>query len=96
MLGGKKYTQSFQLFSVVKLEAVNTSYALIDYLDSLSIKSKSTKHWIDNSIKPVMIMMLCSRANQENEWLLHLLAVDAMLPYFRAARCHNYARYASF
>ncbi len=66
LLSGKMYPQNFRAFrmiaeellcSVVKLEAVNTSYALIDYLDSLSIKSRTTKHWTDNFIKPVMIMM---------------------------------------
>jgi len=27
---------------------------------------------------------------------LYLLAAEAMLPYFRSAGCHNYARYGAF
>ena len=32
----------------------------------------------------------------EGDWVLHLFAAEAMLPYFRSAGCHNYARYAAF
>ena len=45
-------------------------------------------------------MMIFSRAGHEGaghegDWALHLYAAEAMLPYFRAAGCHNYARYAA-
>jgi len=72
-LTGKKYLQNSQEFrmmtieflhSVVKVEAMNTSFA---HIDSLSIKSRTTqKHWTDNVIKPVMITMLLSCATHES------------------------------
>ena len=40
-------------------------------------------------------MMISSRAGHEGDWALYLYAAEAMLPYFRAAGCHNYARYAA-
>lgn len=33
---------------------------------------------------------------EDGDWALHLPAAEAMLPYFRSAGCHNYARYAAF
>ena len=51
--------------------------------------------WIDNLVKTVIIMMNFSRAGHEADWYLHVMAAEAMLPYFRAAGCHNYARYGA-
>ena len=41
-------------------------------------------------------MMNFSRRGYERDWVLHILDEEAMLPYFRSAGCHNYARYAAF
>ena len=37
-----------------------------------------------------------SRGGHEGDWALHIFAAEAMLPYFRAAGCHNYSRYGAF
>ena len=52
--------------------------------------------WTDNIVKTVIIMMNVSCEGHEGDWVLHLLVAEAMLPYFRSAGCHNYARYAAF
>ena len=41
-------------------------------------------------------MVNFSRGGYVGDWVLHILAAEAMLPYFRSAGCHNYARYAAF
>ena len=41
-------------------------------------------------------MVSFSRGGHRGDWVLHILAAEAMLPYFRSAGCHNYARYAAF
>ena len=41
-------------------------------------------------------MMNFSRGGHEGDWVLHLLAAEAMRPYFRSTGCHNHARYATF
>ena len=52
--------------------------------------------WIDNIVKTVIIMANFSRGGHGRDWVLHLLAAEAMLHYFRSAGCHNYARMAAF
>ena len=51
------------------------------------------EHWINNLIRPVFLMMLFVRAEQEGEFPLHLYACRQMIPYFFAAGHVNYARY---
>jgi hypothetical protein len=48
--------------------------------------------WTD---KTLIIMMNFSRGH-EGDWALHIFAAEAMLPYFRAAGCQNYALYGAF
>ena len=52
--------------------------------------------WTYNFIKPVLILMNFSRADHEGDGALHLFAAESMLPCFRSAGCHNYARYGAF
>ena len=66
---------------------------LMEDLEARSARSKTVKLWVDNLIKPFFIMMVFVRAKREGDWLLHLWSVEAMLPYFHAAKNINYARY---
>ena len=56
-----------------------------------SPESRTTKTWVTNLIKPVLIMMQFVRAEREGDWSLHLAAT--MIPYFFASGHFNYARY---
>ena len=51
------------------------------------------EHWINNLIKPVLIMMLYVRA-ERGDFPLHLYACKQMIPYFFPAGHVNYARYS--
>ena len=57
--------------------------------------SRTAKHWVDNLIKPVLIMMIFFRAEREADWSIHLWAVAAMQPYFFVTAHFNYARQIS-
>ena len=105
MLSGKKYPQNYRalrlsaeelLRDVVQQQSVTSFTRLIELLDGRASRSRTTKVWIDSLIKAVIIMMSFSRVTHEGDWALHLLASESMLPYFRSAGCHNYARYAAF
>jgi len=94
MLSGKKYPQNFRalrmlveelLCDVVQKQGVASFAHLTETLDARARRSKTTKMWIDNLIKAVIIMLNFSRAGHEGDWYLHLLAAEAMLPYFRSA-----------
>ena len=41
-------------------------------------------------------MMNFSGGGHERNWVLHVLATETMLPYFRYAGWHDYARFAAF
>ena len=69
---------------------------LISYLENASSKSITSKHWVENLIKPVLLMVQFIRADREGEWALHLHAYKEMIPYFFAANHTNYARYGLY
>ena len=105
MLNGKKYPQNFRalrmlveelLRSALQIQGATSFDHLIQVLDACSSSSRTAKMWINNLVKTVIIMMNFSRAGHEGDWALHLVAAEAMLPYFRSAGCYNYARYAAF
>ena len=105
MLSGKKYPQNFRALrmvaeelhrSVILEEGVSSFSGLMAALDRHAARSRTAKLWKDNLIKPSIIMMSFSRAAHEGDWVLHISAAEAMLPYFHAAGCHNYARYGQF
>ena len=54
-------------------------------------RSRTSKLWVDNLIKPVLIMMQFVRAERDGDWPLHLSAVSAMIPYFFASSHFNYS-----
>lgn len=101
MLTGKKYSQNVRALRMVVEELLRDviitgefqRYSqLINTLEERSLQSRTTKLWVDNLIKPVLIMMLFVRAEREADWPLHLLATKMMMPYFFSAGHFNYAR----
>ena len=105
MLSGKKYPHNFRAFRMLTEELLKdvvlrpdvTCFThLIKGLEDRSECSRTTNQWTDNFIKAVIIMMNFSRAGHETDWGLHIIAAEAMLPYFWSAGCHNYTRYYSF
>ena len=105
MLSGKKYPQNCRalrmlveevLRSIVLIQGVTSFVCLIKLSEARAGRSRTTKMWTDHIVNTVIIMMNFSRGGHEGDWVLHLLAAEAMLPYFRSTGCHNYARYAAF
>ena len=44
-------------------------------------------------MRPVMLMLICIRAEREGDFAFHLYTFYKMMPYFFAAGHTNYARY---
>jgi len=42
------------------------------FLEETALQSKTSKHWINNLIKPIFIILLHIRAEREGEWPLHV------------------------
>lgn len=100
MLTGKNFPQNTRALRIVVeeilhdiLSQVNTFDELMQELDVRSQKSKISKHWVENLIKPVLLVLMFIRAEREAEWTLHLWAVKQMIPYFFASGHIHYARY---
>ena len=67
---------------------------LAHFLDACSSKNMLSKHWVDNLIRPVMLIMMYVRDEREGDFFsLHLHACYKMMPYFFAAGHVNYAQY---
>ena len=103
MLSGKKFPMNIRALRMVVEELLRNvikdmsdSTDLSSYLEEVSKRSLTAKHWIDNLVKPLFLCLQFIRAEREGEWLLHLSAVRDMIPYFFAAGHQNYARYASY
>ena len=103
MLSGKKFPMNLRALRMIVEELLRNHITNMEdcidleaFLKIASERSLTAKHWVENLIKPIFICLLFARAEREGEWLLHLSAVKAMLPYFFAAGHHNYARYASY
>ena len=101
MLTGKKYPQNVRalrmvveqlLHSVISQDTIQCYSQLMDVLETQASQSRTARIWLDNLIKPVMIMMTFIRAEREGDWPLHLFATQQMMPYFFASGHFNYAR----
>ena len=77
------------------MTVTDTYDQLVAIRDDKASQSRTAKLWVDNLIKPVLLMMFFVRAEREADWPLHLWAVAQMLPYFFASSHCNYARLAS-
>ena len=101
MLTGKKFPMNLRALRIVFLELlrgyideIHSYDELVRFIDMLSAQSVLAEHWVNNLIKPVLIMMLYVRAEREADFSLHLYACKEMIPYFFAAGHVNYARYS--
>ena len=100
MLTGKKFPQNARALRMVVevvlkeiIQNTDTHNDLMAVLEERASRSRTTKMWLDNLIKPVMIMMTFIQAEREGDWQLHLWSATAMMPYFFASGHYNYARY---
>ena len=100
MLSGKKFPQNFRALRLVvevllcpHVDGCKNHEEMVRVLESISLRSITTRLWVQNLIKPVFIMMVFVRAEREADWPLHLWAVEQMMPYFFASAHFNYARY---
>ena len=101
MLSGKNFPQNMRALRLVAEELLRDIISTMEpsqgyddlmlVLDSRSEQSRTSKVWVDNLIKPVLIMMMFVRAEREADWPLHLEAVRQMIPYFFSAGHFNYA-----
>ena len=99
MLIGKKFPMNVRALRIVVIELLRsimnnhtTEDQFYSTLNDLVRKSKLAKHWIQNLIDPVFLMMMYVRAERESDIGLHLYACRKMIPYFFAAGHWNYAR----
>ena len=69
---------------------------LLQQLEIISLKSKTSQLWIDCLIKPVFVILRYIRAEREADWALHLNSVREMMSLFFAADHTHYARYALY
>ena len=82
MLSGKKYLQNVRALKMVAEEVLRgiitekglqTHSQIKKTPEDQSMKSQTIKLWVDNLIKPLLIVMLLVRAELKADWLLHLL-----------------------
>ena len=99
MLVGKKFPMNVRALRIVVIELLRTIITkdtsrddMVSTLKSIAKESLLAKHWIDNLIYPVFLMMMYIRAEREGEFGLHLYCCKKMIPYFFAAGHWNYAR----
>ena len=78
MLQGKKYRMNLRALRFVVMELLqdilnesDSHQDLLSRLDDLSSKSLLAKHWIQNLINPIFIVMLYLRAEREVDFPLH-------------------------
>ena len=92
MLSGKMFPMNLRALRMEVEELLrNDIQELLDsdklssFIDDISKRIATAKHWIDNLIKAIFICLLFVRAERERKWLLYLTSVKEILPYFYAA-----------
>ena len=68
---------------------------LMNKLSELSKKSRTTKAWVDNVIRPVLLINMFCRAAHEGDFALHVSSAEMMIPLMFAAGRPNYSRYGT-
>ena len=63
-----------------------------DYLEQAR-ESKTGRLWVDCFIKPTLIALMFTRAEQQGDFLLKQYCMEKMLSYFAASGHFNYCRY---
>ena len=70
-----------------------TDYSdLGSFLETIATESVLAEHWINNLVRPVLMMLLYIRAEREGEFALQLYVCKKMIPYFFAAGHWYYSR----
>ena len=99
MLIGKKYPQNERALRMVVEELLRPYISKIEnveefdsFLKKVSQESKTSKHWVENLIRPVLLLMKLKRAERESDWPLSLKTCRETLPYMFASGHHNYSR----
>lgn len=99
LMAGKNFPQNVRALRMVAEELLRSilpdmesSGDMMSTLTVIAERSRTTKLWVDNLLKPVFLMMMFIRAEREADWPLHLWVVRHMMPYFFASGHSNYAR----
>ena len=84
MLTGKKFPQNVRALRMLAeevlrgvldcniLESKGDFMKVLEVLENIATRSKTSKLWVDMLIKPVFLIMRFVRAEREADWLLHL------------------------
>ena len=104
LLSGKKFPQNVRALRLLTEELLRPVFemhpemqSLEDMrriLDDMCTGSRTARLWVTVVVYPMLTILKFIRAEREGDWMLHLSAVEEMLPLFFAASHINYARYA--
>lgn len=99
MLIGKKFPQNVRALRIIVIEMLRplisqdtTESDFTATMEELCKKSVLAEHWINNLVRPVLLVMMYIQAERNGKFDLHLHACKQMLPFFFAAGHWNYAR----
>ena len=67
------------IIGVVLEQGITSFTCLCEVLDARAKPCRTTMMWTDNLIKTIIIIMAFSHPGYEGEWVVHLLAAEAML-----------------
>ena len=99
-MSDKSWVRSMRAFRMVSTALLNhflntgpkTFDELSDYIERCR-QHPTGRHWIDNLIKPTLLVHQLVRSEREGDFCLQQLTLERMLPYFFVAGHHHYARY---
>ena len=100
IMSGKSWVRSMRAFRMVSTALLNhflntgpkTFDELSDYVETCR-QHPTGRHWVDNLIKPTLLIHQLLRSEREGDCCLQQLTLERMLPYFFVAGHHHYARY---
>ena len=100
IMSGKSWVRAMRAFRMVSTALLSkflstgpkTFQELSDYLE-MCRQHPTGRHWVDNLIKPTLLVHQLIRSEREGDFLLQQLTLQRMLPYFFVAGHHHYARY---
>ena len=89
IMSGKSWVRSMRAFRMVSTALLNhflntgpkTFDELSDYVDTCR-QHPTGRHWVDNLIKPTLLIHQLLRSEREGDFCLQQLTLERMLPYF--------------
>ncbi len=82
--------KAFRMVSIALLKNDSKTFQeLCDHLETCR-EQPTGRHWIDNLIKPTLLVHHLLRSEREGDFLLQQLTLECMLPYFFVAGHHHY------